>query len=454
MAITQRVLSEGPVAGIHEARAMNYCKRCCYPENGQPTIIFDEEGVCSGCRYHESRENLETDWEQREKILEQILDDARRRTRKKGAVYDCIIPVSGGKDSHFQTWLMTKKYGLNPLLVAFNHCLNNPSGTRNLENLVSQSGCDLIRITPGLHSVRKISRYMLERVGDLTWHYHAGIYTVPFQVAVQMDIPLIIWGEHGYAELTGMFSLEDFVEFTRWTRKEYDMRGLEVEDVANSPDNDITWADMAPYIFPTDEDIERIDVRGIYLSNFIDWDAKAQTELMMAEWNFAPVTYKRDRTFNLFSHIEDHANDVHDYLKFLKFGYGRGTDAASREIRLGRLTREEAVELVREYDPHEPSTLETYLEFLEITREQFYRLVDRQRDPRIWEKDGHGEWRLKDAIYRQEMDEGHERVRPALLKGDHIFAPHNRQLFYNPANPPQPSGDWRLDQKPMKFQVL
>ena len=199
-----------------------------------------------------------------------------RRARRRGTVHDCIIPVSGGKDSHFQVWLMTKKYGMNPLLVAFNHLFNTPSGKRNLDNLISVSGCDLHRISPSLHSVRKVSKFMLKRVGDLTWHYHAGIYTAPFQVSVQTNIPLIIWGEHGYAELTGMFSLEDFVEFTRWTRKEFDMRGLDVEDVVKDPDNDIEMKDLASYIFPSDDDIERVETRGIYLSNFVNWDAKAQ----------------------------------------------------------------------------------------------------------------------------------------------------------------------------------
>lgn len=432
---------------------MRYCKRCCYPENARPTIIFDEEGVCSGCRYHESREAADIDWEERERMLARILEEAQEDARKKGNIYDCIIPVSGGKDSHFQTWLLKEKYGMTPLLVAFNHTFNTPAGNRNLENLARRSGCDLYRITPSAHSVRKISRFMLGRVGDLTWHYHAGIYTVPFQVSAQMNIPLIVWGEHGYAELTGMFSIRDFVEFTRWTRKQYDMRGLDVFDVVEDPSNDIRLSDMAPYIFPSSEEVERVNMRGIYLSNFINWEAKRQTELMMRTWDFAPVTFRRDRTFNLYSHIEDHANEVHDYMKFLKFGYGRASDAVSREIRLGRLRREEGLELVREYDHVEPKTLEVYLDLFEMTREEFFRLFDNQRDERIWERGPDGDWRMKDAIYLQEPTAGLEAFRPKDA-GDHIFAPQNRQLYYNPANPPLPSGDPRLDQESMGFSVL
>src|SRR3546814_12730567 len=114
----------------------------------------------------------------------------------------------------------------------FNPTYIAPAGVRNRENLVEKSGCDLERFTAGPDSVRRISRYMLETVGDLTWHYHAGIRTYPFQVAVARNIPLMVWGEHGFAELTGIVTLEDFVEFIKWTRKEHDMSGSEPADLS------------------------------------------------------------------------------------------------------------------------------------------------------------------------------------------------------------------------------
>ncbi|MGQ9571339.1 MAG: N-acetyl sugar amidotransferase [Thermodesulfovibrionales bacterium] len=306
--------------------------------------------------------------------------------KERGNYYDCIVPVSGGKDSHFQVYILKEKYGMDPLLVTFNHIYNSEAGLRNLENLIEKSGCDLIRFTANPHSVKKISRFMLETIGDLTWHYHAGIMTVPFQVAVEKNIPLIVWGEHGFAELTGIVSLEDFVEFTKWKRRKHDMRGFEPYDIVNKSRGKITQDDLYPYIYPTDEEIERTGVRGIYLSNFFYWDAKSHAELMMEKWDFSPVTYKRDRTFNLYAKIDDHANDVHDYLKFLKYGYGRATDDASMEIRHGRMTREEGVEMVKLYDSVEPSSLQTYLDFLEITREEFYRIVEPMRDKKFGRK--------------------------------------------------------------------
>ncbi len=429
---------------------MEYCARCMYPANAKPTIIFDEEGVCSGCRYHESRQKLEIGWEERAEMLREILEEAKALAKVRGNPHDCIIPVSGGKDSHFQVWTLTTKYGMNPLLVTYNHIFNAPSGLRNLANLVEKSGCDLISYTAGPASVRKISRHMLETVGDLTWHYHAGIRTVPFQVAVQRNIPLIIWGEHGFAELTGLVTLEDFVEYTKWTRKEHDMRGVEAHELVGK--NGITAHDIAPYVFPDDEDIERVEVRGIYLSNFFAWEAKSQAERVMDIWDFAPITYERERTFNLFAKIDDHANDVHDYLKYLKFGYGRATDDASMEIRHGRMSREEGIEMVKRYDASEPSTLKYYCEFLGISVDAFYALVEPMRDASVWEK-GNGKWRVKDSIDRHAIGPRGEAAR-VPQSNDRTLDPKNRHLYFNPDNPPPKRGDPALDVRPARFKVM
>jgi len=419
-----------------------------YPENAKPTIIIDDEtGVCSGCNYNDSRKNLEIDWDERETILIQILDDAKKLAKQRGNSHDCIVPVSGGKDSHYQVWLLKEKYGMNPLLVTFNHIFNAPSGNYNLRNLLSKSGFDLVRYTAGADSVRKISKHMLETVGDLTWHYHAGIRTFPFQIAVKYNIPLIVWGEHGFAELTGLVSLEDFVEFTKWTRKEHDMRGLEPEDFIGK--GGITNEDIKPYIYPTDEEIAKTEVRGIYISNFFPWNAKKHAELMMNKWGFGPVTYERERTFIQYGKIEDHANDVHDYLKYLKFGYGRATDDASMEIRHERLSRKEGLELVKKYDSREPSTLDYYCDFLGIKKHEFYKIVDPMRDLNIWKKVGN-EWLVKDSVWQHTTGLGNQKNDFQ----DHAFSDVNRQLYFNPENPPKRSGVKELDYFPHEFQII
>jgi hypothetical protein len=275
-----------------------------------------------------------------------------------------------------------------------------------------------VRFTVSPGSVRKLSRYMIKKVGDITWHYHAGIMTLPFQMAVQYRVPLIVWPEH-YGEQTGVFTLDDMVEFTKWVRQEHDMRGLEPEDLVNDPESGLTWRDVAPYQFPTDEEIEEIGVRGIYITNYLNWDEKAHGELMIDRYNFQPLVGQRDRTFKLFAKTDDHANAVHDYMKYLKFGYGRATDDASMEIRYGRMTREEGAEMVKEYDHVRPRSLSTYLKFLRMTEAEFEEEVGAMREESTW-------W---DSVTRHLDDPGVEAAR-VPQSTDRTLDPRNSHLYY------------------------
>ncbi|MBD3165210.1 N-acetyl sugar amidotransferase [bacterium] len=408
---------------------MEYCKRCLYPANAKPTIILDDEGVCSGCRYHESRQGI--DWNEREAFLRDLLAEHKAKAREAGNPYDCIIPVGGGKDSHFQTHLMKNVYGMNPLLVTYNHTYNTALGLRNLNNLVKQFGCDLVRFTTSPETARKVSRYMLKQCGDVTWHYHSGIRTFPFQIAVMYNIPLVILGEHGFAELVGMVTLEDMVEHTQWTRREMDQRGFDAWDLVNE-ESGITEHEIKPFTYPSEEDIERVGVRGIYMSNFFDWDAKKQAELMHEKYDFEFFKSRRERTFVLSAKTDDHANDVHDYLKYLKFGYGRATDDASTEIRHGRMTREEGIEMVRQYDANRPRSLDTYLDWMGISEQEFLDAVEPMRDTDLWEKQPDGTWQPTDSVVNHANDEGVGAVRPTPVPEDkRTFSAANRELYYS-----------------------
>lgn len=409
---------------------MNYCKRCCYPENAQPSIIFDEHGVCSGCRVVESRPSI--DWAERERWLVELLAECKAKAKAARNPYDCIIPVSGGKDSHFQAYLMKVKYGMNPLLVTYNHLFNTKVGLRNLENMFAKFSCDLIRFSSNPDSVRKIARYMLEKIGDVTWHYHAGIMTFPIQIAVKYKVPLMIWGEEGFSELTGMFNQDDMVEFTKKKRQEHDMRGFEPEDLLNQSDSPFEPRDLAPFFYPSDEEIEETGLRGIYLSNYISWNGKANAEKMISEYDFETAR-ERDRTFNIYDKVDDvHANGVHDYLKYLKFGYGRATDDASTEIRHGRITREQGIDLVMKHDARRPRDLDLLLEFIGITEEHFEGLVEHLRDERIWGHDSAtGKWRPKDHIGNHKADPGVNAVR-LPLKGGGGFIVNSKNTLDDP----------------------
>ena len=391
---------------------MDYCKRCCYPANARPGIVFDEHGVCSGCRLIESRAAI--DWQDRENELVGLLREYASRQREALNPYDCIVPVSGGKDSTYQTWLVKEKYGLNPLLVSYNHTFNTPLGLRNLTNLIERMDCNLVRYTTAPGSAKRLARYMLKKVGDLTWHYHAGIMTFPTKAAVMFKVPLVIWGEEGFSELIGMHNQDDFVEFTKKKRQEHSMRGFEPEDLLDEPDCQLTRYDLAPFFYPSDEEIEEVGVRGIYLSNYINWNARAQAEFVIDELGFE-TAQQRERTFNIYDKLDDvHANGLHDYLKYLKFGYGRATDDASTEIRHGRMTRERGIDMVAKHDHVRPSDMDIFLEAAGMTEQEILDMIEPMRDPQIWEKDADGTWHTTDSVANHLGDDGVDAVRLPL----------------------------------------
>jgi N-acetyl sugar amidotransferase len=392
---------------------MQYCKRCVYPANAKPGIVIDEAGICSGCRSFEQKTFLadQMDWPGRRRMLKELLAEYSGRQRAKGNPYDCIIPVSGGKDSHFQTWLVRQEFGLNPLLVTYNHTFNTPLGIRNLTNLIEKLDCNLVRFTTAPGSAIRMAKYMLEKIGDVTWHYHAGIMTFPIQAAVQYDVPLIIWGEEGFSELVGMHNLDDFVEFTKKKRQEHMMRGFEPEDLLDEPNSPLTRYDLAPFFYPSDEDIERVGVRGIYLSNYLLWNAREHAEFAIRELGFESAQ-SRDRTFNIYGKTDDiHANGLHDYLKYLKFGYGRATDDAANEIRHGRMTREQGIEMVMRFDPVRPYDMDIFLGKSGMSEAEFMALVGPMRDPTIWERIDDSRWLLKDHVGNHVNDSGVDKAR-------------------------------------------
>jgi N-acetyl sugar amidotransferase len=391
---------------------MEYCKRCVYPANAKPGIIIDEDGICSGCRSFEAKSVFldQVDWSSRERKLRELLNEYKARQRAKGNPFDCIIPVSGGKDSHYQVHIVKKVYGLNPLLVSYNHAFNTPLGIRNLTNLVEKLDCNLVRFTTAPGSAVRIAKYMLKKVGDVTWHYHAGIMTFPIRAAVQYDVPLLVWGEEGFSELVGMYNLDDFVEFTKKKRQEHSMRGFEPEDLLLEPDCELTRYDLAPFFYPSDEDLERVGVRGIYLSNYLPWDARSQTEFVIKELGFESAQ-SRDRTFNVYAKTDDiHANGLHDYLKFLKFGYGRATDDAANEIRHGRMSREQGIDMVMEYDHVRPYDMEIFLRQAGMTEDGLMAMIEPMRDPSIWSRQN-GAWIRLDHVGNHRRDAGVEAAR-------------------------------------------
>ena len=388
---------------------MRYCQRCLYSENHPLNLTFDEEGVCSGCRVHEEKDTL--DWRVRERKLAHILDRFRDRS---GRNFDCVVPVSGARDSYFIVHTLVKRYGLKPLLVSYNRHHNSERGIRNLAYLRSIFDGDYMQQVVAPQTIKRITRETIRRVGSLYWHVLAGQTTWPVQVAVRLKIPLIVWGVHQGCDQVGMFSHTDEVEMTRKYRVEHDLMGLDAEDLVGGVE-DLKDHELRPFFYPNDRELSRVGVRGVYLSNYIRWDTKAQHEIMLPLYDYE--TALQQRTFDTYSDPDClHYSGLHDFVKFAKWGYGKVTDHATREIRLKRMTREQGIDQVRRYNQVPPADKGAFLEWVGMDESEFDACIDRRRDPAIWEKDGKQEWRLKDCVTNHVDDEGVDSARLPQLE--------------------------------------
>jgi len=364
---------------------MQVCQRCLYTEHHPLHLTFDEEGICSGCRVHEEKDRL--DWQDRKNKLRKILEQYRCRS---GNNYDCIIPVSGARDSYFIVHTIKQLLGMNPLLVAYNKQYNTAVGVRNLANLRNRFDCDIMTQTLNPESVKKITRSTFRRFGSIYWHCLAGQTVYPVQVAIKFKIPLIIWGAHQGVDQVGMFSHLNEVEMTRKYRKEHDLMGYEAEDLINKFD-DVQEADIAAFVYPDNRELEQVGVRGIYLNNFIRWDTRTQHEQMIRKYAYETAT--QNRTFDTYNDVDCwNYSDVHDYLKHIKHGYGKVVDHACREIRLKHMNRDEGIKLARTYQSRPMKNLNLFLDWLGITENAFHLVADQHRSPSFWERNKKWKW--------------------------------------------------------------
>jgi N-acetyl sugar amidotransferase len=368
---------------------MRWCKKCVYPESSV-NITFDDDGVCSGC--HVGEERVEIDWDARFEAFKEIVYHYKSKDRSN---YDCIIPVSGGKDSYYQTYIMKEVLSLNPLLVTFNGHNYLDIGLENLSNMRDTFGVDHIFFTPSKKAIVKLNRLGFKMTGDMNWHNHAGIVTVPIIAAVKYKVPLVLWGEHSL-DLTGKNSLYDLVEYTERERNEHYLRGFDWHDFVEETE-DLKKEDMLWCHYPSDKEVSDVGVRGVFLGNFINWDANKQTRLVR-KFGFKDSPIPFERTYRTMSNLDDrYENGIHDLLKYIKFGYGRATDHASRDIRQGYMTRDEGIEMVRKYDHVVSSDLYEWLKYVDMSEEEFWKVANSFRSLRVWREEN-GEW-VKDNIW-------------------------------------------------------
>ena len=345
---------------------MQYCVRCCMPSSNEG-IEFDEMGICRAC--YSAEQKMHINWVDREKSLRKLLDYHKSLNRD----YDCIVPISGGKDSTFQLHVVTKVYGLRALAVTFSHNWFTETGKYNLQNCLEKFNVDHIVFTPNRNLVNRIARQSLVKIGDSCWHCHSGVGAFAMQIAVKFNISLLIWGESA-ADLSGRSSYFDPV--IKFDRDYFTKMSAKVgpEEIAGDT---ISARELSPWRLPSVEEIERVGVEGIHLGDYIFWDDERQMEFVRDVYD-----WREDRvegTYKGYKSVECIMAGVHDYTKFLKRGFGRGTDHASVDVRAGLLTREEAFELAKKHDTERPDALDYYLQITGYTEAEFEAVMLKHR---------------------------------------------------------------------------
>ncbi|OFX08830.1 MAG: LPS biosynthesis protein [Alphaproteobacteria bacterium RIFOXYD12_FULL_60_8] len=365
---------------------VRYCSKCVYPSASAVPLTFDEHGVCSGCRTGGQKKDI--DWDER---LEWLLEDIEPYRKSSG--YECVIGVSGGKDSYYQAHFVKEKLGLTPLLVTYNGNNYLDVGWRNLMRMKEVFNADHILVSPGVDTLKRMNRLCFRKMGDMNWQNHAGLSTIPMKIAIQFNIPLVFWGEHGWMDLGGMHSMHDMVEYTARYRKDQMLRGYDWQDMIGDKEDPVEERELEWCKYPTDKDIDRVGLRGIFIGNYDRWDANAHTKLVMEKYDWEPSPIPFERTYRRMSNLDDrYENGIHDYLKFVKFGYGRASDHACKDIRSGYMSREEGVEMVRKYDHVKSSDLQIWLDYVERDEEWFDTIADTFRSAKVWVKVD-GVWR-------------------------------------------------------------
>jgi len=364
---------------------LKYCTRCVMPDT-KPDLKLDEQGVCNACRAYEGRK--EVDWDARRKELPALLDKYRSRS---GSNWDCIVPVSGGKDSTFQVIRMLQ-LGLNPLCVTATTCDLSEIGRRNITNL-KNLGVDYVEFSPNPVVRRKLNRIGLQQVGDISWPEHVGIFTIPVRAAVQYNVPLLVWGENSQNEYGGpAAAAENNVLDRRWLEEFGGLLGLRVSDLIGL--EGITAKDLIPYTYPSDEELRRVGVTGLFLGYYLPWDGYANALIAQAS-GFETLAHTVEGSVVNYENVDNHQTGIHDYFKFLKFGFGRATDIACLHLRRGRITRQDAQDMVRRHDGKFPwryldKPIEKILAPLEMTVDEFVKICDRFTNKKIFLKDAKG----------------------------------------------------------------
>lgn len=378
----------------HLPTEVKYCKKCVV-SNQRPRITFDEDGVCSACRFAEWKQK-NADWEAREKQLRQLLD----KHRSKDGSWDVIVPCSGGKDSSMVAHKLKHKYGMHPLTVTWSPFKYTDIGWQNFQAFIA-SGFDNMLASPNGQLHRVLARRAFELLGDAWQPFAYGQVCYAFHIACKFNIPLIFFGENGEAEYGGTLKHAEIpgVPVRDWLDVYF--KGQPADALLLPEDwerHKFTKADLRFYGPPSLEEIERVQPEMHYFGFYEKWVPQNNYYYAVEHTGFKANPERSEGTYSKYASLDDRLDGFHYYLAYLKFGIGRATSDAAHEIRDGHLTREEGVALVNRYDGEFPRKhFQEFLEYIDITEERFWEVCDRYRRPNLWTRDG-GEWKLNHKV--------------------------------------------------------
>lgn len=366
-----------------------FCKRCTI-SNQRPRITFNDECVCSACQYAEYKKR-EINWEEREEELKALCD----KYRKNNGEYDVIVPCSGGKDGSYVAHQLKYKYGMNPLTVTWAPLLATELGRKNLDAFVS-SGFDNILGRPNGIVTKKLTELSLKHIGDPFQPFIYGQTNFPLKMAVQHNVSLIMYGENGEVEYGGSMKNAFRPDREIQDHDEHYFSGMPPEFWEK---HGLSKADLAPFMAPSYKDIVNNKTTIHFFGYYKFWDSYEIYQYCKENTGFTEGEERTEGTYTNYASLDDKLDGFHYYLAYLKFGICRATSDAAQEIRAGRITREEGIELVKKYDGEFPAKYhQEFLDYCNITNEELTEIIESWRAGHIWEE-RRGEWHLKTPIW-------------------------------------------------------
>lgn len=370
---------------------ISYCKRCIIPST-RPEIHFDNNGICSACNFSKKKNNI--DWQKRKNSFLKLIRYYKKIS--KNSMYDCIVPVSGGKDSIYQVYMMKKIFKLRTLAITWKPLIRTFRGYENLDAL-KKIGVDHIDFSTNPKILSKMIKDAFIRFGDCSYVDHLCIFNTVPNLALKMKIPLIIWGENFYFEYGGRKKKSFENKQTAEILKDHHI--LKNTPAEKWVSQSILKTDIASFATPNYIALKKIKYKPIYLGYYFNWDIKKNSTIAK-KLGFKPR--KEGPIMGLYNESDLDCNNIviHHYFKWLKFGFNRVTDNASNEIRKGRLSRVKAIKISRKYEGLKPPKefIKKFCEAIGITESHFWNICDKFRNKKIWKRNKNKKWELINFI--------------------------------------------------------